>query len=225
LEVTRTGTGAYSHLKASARFDALTGGQLQVVLSNISTRDVLVPVDVLTAVFFNIDGSPILTPVSAFVTNGSTVVFPPSRSGGPNVGGEWAYASGLDFYGAKNGVSSSGFGLFSKGNFNGPELQGPPNRALNGLEYGITSLGDNLSTGNQMVTGSQALIKNSVTFTLSGLALGFNPLTGIRNVYFQYGTDLSEPHLIPEAHPLLIWSGLGAVFSIAAFVRRRLRSP
>ena len=64
LEVTRTGTGAYSHLKASARFDALAGGQLQVVLSNISTRDVLVPADVLTAVFFNIDGNPILTPVS-----------------------------------------------------------------------------------------------------------------------------------------------------------------
>ncbi len=51
-------------LSASANFN-LTGNVLTVTLTNTSAADVLVPTDVLTAVFFNGNGT--LTPVSALL--------------------------------------------------------------------------------------------------------------------------------------------------------------
>ena len=179
-------------LAASATFDT-SGSNLVVTLTNTSAADVLIPADALTAVFFDITG-PTLTPVSALLTQGSTVLFGPN--GGGNVGGEWAYASGLSGapHGATAGISSSGFGLFGQPNFNGSNLQGPA--AVDGLQYGITSAGDNPATGNAAVTGNFALIQNSVVFTLSGLQTG----ASISNVSFQYGTALlTEPNLVPPA--------------------------
>jgi hypothetical protein len=61
-----------------------------------------------------------------------------------------------------------------------------------GLQYGITSAGDDSTTGNTPVMTSP-LIDNSVVFTL-GLPTGFT-LGGVTNVSFQYGTDLSEPNV------------------------------
>lgn len=60
-------------LSATAVFDVV-GGNLQVVLSNVG-GDVLVPADVLTALFFEIPNVGALTPVSAVLTSGSTSVF------------------------------------------------------------------------------------------------------------------------------------------------------
>ena len=67
---------------------------------------------------------------------------------------------------------------------------------MNGLRYGLTSTGDNLATGNAAVTGQFALIKSSVEFTLSENS-SFTAIENytISNVTFQYGTDLSEPHV------------------------------
>jgi hypothetical protein len=85
---------------------------------------------------------------------------------------------------------------------------------VNGLQYGITSAGDNPMTGNQAVTGSNALIHNSVIFTLGSLPVGFN-LSSISNVRFQYGTaltDISFPGTpgtaVPEA-PTMALIGFG----------------
>jgi hypothetical protein len=36
-------------------------------------------------------------------------------------------------------------------------------------------------------------------FTLSGLSTGFNPLISVSNVFFQYGTNLSEPRIAGTA--------------------------
>jgi hypothetical protein len=126
--------------------------------------------------------------------------------------------------GADEGISSSGYGLFSGATFPGPNLEPPA--ALDGLQYGITSAGDNPFTGNAAVTGGNPLsknplIKNSVVFTLSGLPSGFDPLTlnAITNVSFQYGTSLAEPNVLgggpgggaPVPEPssvLLLGSGL-----------------
>src|SRR5262249_54506972 len=132
-------TGSSGSLAASADF-SLSGNTLTITLTNTSTSDVLVPTDVLTGLLFNTPTA--LTPVSALLPAGSTVFFGPN--GGGNVGGEWAYAF-------QGGTSSSGLGIFGNANFNGSNLQGPT--AVDGLQYGITSAGDNLATGNQAVTG------------------------------------------------------------------------
>lgn len=181
--------------------------------------DVMVPADVLTGIFFDISGSALsLTRVSAVVANGSTVAFGTTDPGNV-VGGEWAYADGLSGPpgSAAYGIGSAGFGLFGPGNlFPGNNLQGPPNP--NGLEYGITSMGDNLATGNTPVTGTQALIKHSVVFTLGGAGSNFD-LSRIGNVSFQYGTALYEPNIRVPAPSTAALMGLGA----AASLRRRRR--
>jgi len=183
--------GSLGNLSATAEFAVVGGNLLQVTLINISPYDVEVPSEVLTALFFDIAGNPSLIPISALLRPGSIVWFGTPDPGGV-VGGEWAYASGLSGApgGARQGISSAGFGLFGPHDlFPGTNLQGPA--SPDGLQYGITSAGDSLATGNQAVTGKNALIQSSVVFTLGNLPIGFR-LGDISNVSFQYGTDLCE---------------------------------
>jgi hypothetical protein len=184
-------------LSASATFSTV-GNDLKVTMTNTSAFDVMVPGDVLTAVFFDVIGSSLagLSPDSAILGPGSVVLFGGSDPGNV-VGGEWAYGAGLSGapHGAAYGISSSGLDLFGSSNFPGNNLQGPA--GVDGIQYGITSAGDDPASGNAAVTGNNALIKNQVTFMLSGLPAGFNPASQITNVSFQYGTSLSEPN-VPE---------------------------
>src|SRR5262245_50246078 len=213
---TRTFTASQGNLAASAEFEDL-GANLIVTLTNTSTFDVLVPADVMTALFFDVDGAPLnLTPVSAVLGAGSTVLFGGSDPGGV-VGGEWEWEESFVNpapHGADYGIGSSGFQLFGAGEmFPGTNLQGPAN--VDGLQYGLVSGGDNPATGNSPVTGDNALIKNEVVFTLSGLPAGFD-VDSITNVSWQYGTSLDEPN-IPEPSSLLLLSAMG----VSAFRRRR----
>jgi len=203
-----TFSGTSGNLAASAEFD-ISAGSLIVRLTNTSSADVLIPADILTGVYFDVGGSPLsLTPVSATLFGGSIVHF--GSNGGGNMGGEFAYASSLvGAPGAADyGISSSGLGLFGNPNFNGPNLGGPA--GVDGLQYGITSAGDNVATGNAAVTGGNELIQNSVEFTLSGLPQGFD-LNSIGNVWFQYGTSLSEPQVSTPAPGALALLGLGGL--------------
>lgn len=212
-------TASQGNLEASVAI-AVDGGDpslLVVTLTNSAMSDVLVPADVLTALFFDISTPVSLTPVSASLGMGSVVHFGPD--GGGNVGGEWAYRDQLtgvmeDAMGTGHGISSAGFGLFGNANFGGPNLDDP--LAVNGLNYGILSAGDNPATGNAAVIGGTPLIQNSVVFVLSGLPMGFDPSTSISGVLFQYGTDLDEPRFPTPGAGLLF--GLGVV---AATRRRR----
>jgi hypothetical protein len=207
-----TVVGSLGNLSASAIFEATDNTHLKVTLTNTSEADVLAPADVLTALFFNVDGVSLnLTPVSANLASGSTVLFDDQPVNG-NVGGEWAYKTFLSGApgGAKRGISSSGLGLFGGPNFNGVNLQDP--YALDGVQYGITSAGDNPAKGNAKVTGSQALIQNSVVFILSSSS-AFDPNTvSFKNVTFQYGTCLTEPqvpgHPVPDGGSTVILLGL-----------------
>ncbi len=193
------------NLAATATF-ATSGSNLIVTLENSSQDDVLVPADVLTALFFD-SGTPLtLTRSSAFLRAGDLVLFSGTTDAGGGVGGEWAYKSGLSGapLGASYGISSTGLDLFGPPDlFPGTNLFGPT--SPDGLQYGLVSAGDNPSTGNTPVTGSQPLIKNGVVFTLSGLPNGYS-VNSINNVSFQYGTSLDEPN-IPEPGSLMLLCG------------------
>jgi hypothetical protein len=130
------------------------------------------------------------------------------------VGGEWAYKGGISGPdGTAYGISSSGLGLFGPADrFPGSNLEGPDSPG--GLEYGITTAGDNPATGNTPVTGSNALIQNSIVVTLGGVPAGFDPAASISDVLWQYGTGLNEPR-IPEP------ASVALMLLAATAVRRR----
>jgi hypothetical protein len=208
-----TYSATLGQLSASVTF-TFSGNTLTVVLANTSSADVTQPNQVLTGVFFNLAGNPVGgDPSTAVLTAGSSVAFGPTGPGG-DVSGEWAYAAGVNGPGAATqGISSSGFGIFGGGGtpFDpGGNLQGPA--GVDGLQYGITSAGDNLGTGNTPVTGSNALIKNSVTFTLT--FAGAVNVDAITDISFQYGTALNEPNVpccggnIPDSGNAVILLGL-----------------
>jgi hypothetical protein len=181
---------------ASVEF-ALSGSNLLVTLTNTSAADSLVPTDLLNAVFFDVDGDPALTRISGVLAPGSSVFYDADgQPAGGVIGGEWAYANGLNQYGANSGISSTGLGIFGPSTtFAGANLAGPAEP--DGPQYGLLSAGDNPSTGNGGLTNSGGLIRNSVVFTLGGLPGGFS-LDRISGVTFQYGTSLTEPSLTGE---------------------------
>lgn len=222
-------SGTSGSLAASATFD-IVAGKLQVRLDNTSTNDVLVPADLLTGVFFNISGvgaAGQLTPFSALSDGPTYLSGVQQNAAGTNVGGEWAYAavSSATLPTVNAGISSSGLDIFGSGNFNGPNLAGPD--AVNGMQYGLTSTGDNLATQNGGIAGNE-ITKHSVTFLLNTASPAFS-LTQISNVFFQYGTALDEPRFpgnggggppgsIPEPTTLALL-GLGLLVGVNA--RRR----
>jgi hypothetical protein len=128
------------------------------------------------------------------------------------VGGEWAYKNGLSGapQGANAGISSAGFSdTFGTADlFPGPNLAGP--LGPDGIQYGILSAGDNTATGNLHIFGG--LIKNSVTFQLSGATA--DDFASIKDVSFQYGRNLTDTNLVAVPEPasaLLVAAGLVAL--------------
>ncbi|MCX7827070.1 MAG: PEP-CTERM sorting domain-containing protein, partial [Verrucomicrobiae bacterium] len=109
--------GGNANRSADVTFSQTAPGQnLVVTLANDYPGDVLVPSDVLTAVFFKLPGNPTLTRISAVVPSGNTVLFGPTDPGGV-IGGEWAYRNNINGPGAANqGISSAGFGIFGPAN-------------------------------------------------------------------------------------------------------------
>ena len=214
-----TFVGSSGSLTASATFST-SGTNLIITLSNISMADVMAPSDILTALFWN--GGPAgLGRGSVVINAGGTVLFGGTDPGGV-VGGEWVYKSGLSGAPAGSGLSSAGFGWFGPGDvFPGSNLQGPV--SPDGVQYGLTSKGDNPLTGNAPVIGDNALIQYSIVATLTGLPVGFDPSTSITDVWFQYGTAPDEPGFgsnVPE--PALMGAVGVALLGLGAFRRLKL---
>jgi hypothetical protein len=177
---------------ASAHFTVL-GGTMSIELSNTSTYDVANPLGILTGLFFDLKPAyahATFVPQTAYLGAGSVVHFGPD--GGGNVSGEWAFNDSL--VGApldmRYGIGSAGFGLFGPTQlFPGGPVLTPPIEP-DGLNYGITTAGDDANTGNMAVSGGTPLIQNSVLFNFA-VSDGFDVM-GIESVYFQYGTALYE---------------------------------
>jgi hypothetical protein len=196
-----TGVNPGDQIGAAVSFEEIGPTQVRVVLRNLSPNNADVPGNQLTGVFFNLPGNQ--TPGTAFTAAGSTVVGQGNCStacnGSPqNVGGEWAYNTGLSVGGATEGLSSSGYsGVFGQPNLNGVNLQNPD--ALDGLQFGIMSAANNYANGNGGVENN-ALVQSAVTFTLNtDTNLTLAQLESVTNIRFQYGTTLTEPHFGPTS--------------------------
>ena len=189
-------------LAASASFD-IVGNTLTITLSNIAGNNLAQDVNgsTLTGLFFDLTGNPLLTPLSAALSAGSIIWKPGACSygcaGSPSLAGEFGYATGAFPGGADRGISSSGYlstGLSGNiGNFNGgaagTDLDDPA--SLDGINFGIISSAAGFDPSGTLA--SEPLIRDSVTFTLSGV----NGLTtsDISHVSFQYGTALDEARI------------------------------
>ena len=197
-----TFTGVSGGLAASAEF-TVAGNDLVVTLTNTAASDVMVPSDLLGGVYWNSAIALNLTRTSAALGAGSVVHFGSTDPGGV-VGGEFGYrgditalelaASGV-LTDQQYGISANGLDVFGPPDlFPGTDLDPPA--SPNGMNYGITSAGDNTATGNSPVTGDNPLIQNQVIFTLTspgGLPLGFDPAEHILDVTVQYGTSFEQP--------------------------------
>jgi hypothetical protein len=196
--VTFTGTtttsskkGGTETLKASATF-VISNLELVITVSNTGTSDPRSPADILTGIFFDVAGSPSLTPVSAMVAPDSTVIgqrLPLGFDG--NVGGEWAYrddltkAPGGDAY----GISSTKLGFFKKSDlFPGKKIKGT--HPLSGVQFGITTLND-LLANDQGGVKNKGLVQNTIIFVFDNLPSNFT-VSDISNVTFQYGTSVKN---------------------------------
>lgn len=185
------GPGGVS-VSASAVFN-ITGDTLTITLTNTSSSNSGqdVPGSTLTGLFWNSASSRTLTPVSALVAPGSSIIQGASAT---NVGGEFGYqAAGFQVgapAGANRGIASSGYlstGLPGDlGNFNGTNLHGPV--SLDGINFGIVSSASGFNPNGGLA--SVPLIQNSVVFVLTGVS-GLTT-SDISNVSFQYGTAFSE---------------------------------
>lgn len=220
---TNTTTTSKNPLSAKAIFTFTPGnvststpGTLEVQL--INTEDItgtsirLEPSDILTGLFFS--PSTTLIPSSA-TTTGSTIVITGGTATG-SVGQHWAYEGGLSAApnGATAGISASGLGLFSSGNFaaGGITLSGATGFELAPLGYtGV------VSQGNPAVLAMDSLVVNENDFFLI-LDAGVTSLT-LCDLSFQYGTALADPNLVPLPGALLLL-GAGLV-RLAAHGRRK----
>jgi hypothetical protein len=222
-----TFNGNNTALAATANFTA-SGNTLTVVLTNTGTGFINDASSVLTGVFFNFSGVPPVTLTTvggSALLNGSTVTPGGTAPVGGNVGGEWAYSGSLGSGApAPYGISSSGLGFFGQPNFNGLNLQNPT--AVDGINYGIVNTAYVNGQGNGGIN-STPLIRNAVTFTLSGLPVGFSD-TSISNVQFQYGTSLAEtrlvgvnPDAVPEPSSAIGMLFLGSMGGAAALKRKK----
>jgi hypothetical protein len=193
---------AYMDTFGSTAEFSIVEGQLQIVLT--SGRVASNPGDVLTALFFTSASGATFTPVSASITDGSSVIIglPNSHPNtttlqGSNVGGEWEYLKVATALG-NEGISSTGGGVFGNPNFNGNNLQGPV--AVDGGQFGIVN--GELAPNGGLV--KKSVVNNSVTFKLNVPA---DYTLDITSVNFYYGTA-DIPSVPIPASALLLGSGL-----------------
>lgn len=237
--ISRSASISFQQVDASGN-ESASGDRLKVTLQNTSSVGVNDPKAILSAVFFDINPSVTLTPLSAFMSSGSTAVMlggtPPTPPGG-NVGGEWFFNPNLSGGLPKYGIGSSGLdNSFGSGDpdFNGDPLGGglsgtPPD----GLAWGLIGTGGVNGFGSSPNGGVQnrPFVKSSIEFTFTG----WTPLNETNfsnmfsNVRFQYGTALDEGNLttmnapppVPVPAGVILFGIGGAIMTAGSCLRRR----
>jgi hypothetical protein len=215
------------NLSASADF-SISGNTLTILLCTTSDDPVKQDPDVLTGLFWDINGDPALGATSAdrtiVVGAGSSYINESVHVHVNPLGDHWAYKTGLDTAvfpspnGAYYGVAASGLGgVFGSGDtFTGSG--GSPA----GVNYGLMKFLASDATNGLKNGGPQ--ISNCVEITLTG-----DDLTGktIGNVWFQYGSGLNEPGFPPQGNPvpepsaMALLMGAGVPLSALCIRRRR----
>lgn len=228
---TVTFTGSSGGLAASVTF-TVNGTDLDVILMNASNGDPIDPASILSAVLWDMTGSPTLTATSANSCPTCTIKYGGPGGSGGDVGGEWGYLEGSLGTGVTQteGLSSMGGGNFGVGTrFNTNELQGPPSGSLDGIQYGIAPTTDTTGNDNGGLSGNFMEI-NEVDFVLGGLPNGFSVQSGISNVRFQYGTSFDETHFggggdgkVPEPGSIVLL-GSGLLITFSTLRKKLLRS-
>ncbi|MBO3462803.1 MAG: PEP-CTERM sorting domain-containing protein [Aetokthonos hydrillicola CCALA 1050] len=208
ISFSATGTNNYDQkihndLGASVVFDdSLNPGKLTVSLTN--NQSVSLPSDILTAVFWDYNGSALNLSLSSATAPQVTTLDTKTTTNQVNLLNvnssttdpvkEWAFAykgaglnrgTGDSAVNQHYGLSTAGLNIFS---FPKTGQQ---------MNYGI--IGGYNSDANPTVQGG-TFINNSATFVLSGLPTNFD-IQKIGNIRFQYGTDLKEPSTSPQKVP------------------------
>jgi hypothetical protein len=217
-DISFTGSDLAGHA-FSADF-SISGTTLTLVETNTGTA-LSGPPDVITAMFFDIAGNPSLTPVSAVMTSGSTLVWSSSLSY-TNLGDEYAFAtsSGGQFNGVTltgtgsvgtitqlYGVSSSGLsGAFGQGDIidssqtDIAKALGQGNgKNLDGTNFGLIPAGATWSSLSSNLQSNAPLVSNSVTITFT-IPSGISE-SDISNVIAWYGTSNNADLTIPGGPP------------------------
>ena len=199
-----SGTAAGRNVGAETTF-AVSGSNLDITLSATSgSGGAFGPGSGLSGLFFAITGDPTLTPASATLAAGASIVHACSIgpcTGAVNLDGEWGYQFSRGGFGSSApagnyGIASSGYlttGLPGDiGNFNGghagTNLNGTA--SLGGPDFEILPAGVTFNGGLARVP----VVESEVNFVLSNLPAGFT-LSDISHVSFQYGTSYSETNL------------------------------
>lgn len=207
-------------LSASATFD-ITGNDLKITLQNTGAAATQ-PADVLTILYFSINGTPTLKPVSATLGTGSSLINSGTDPG--SLGGNWQYMNTSGPGGATAGISTTGIGQFGpSGNFGGTTAH------LGGVTFGLVNgLGAGANGGM-----NHTLVNDTIVFDLT-LPTGFD-VTSITDVGFQYGTAANEP-FVPSGPPpsrsvpdggstaMLLGAALAGL-GLYSFVRRKGERP
>jgi hypothetical protein len=186
-------------------------GELMIELRNLGDA-AKVPSDILHGLFFDVTGSPTFSPVigsaiaSAVVGDGVD-----SNNTTLDFNKEWEYKNPIGEVGyPAYGIGSAGYGIFGDGNF-----ASSGNQPTDGLDYGIV----NGIAGNANGPTQDAIsANNEMTFKLS--FSGTVNESDIHNVQAQYGTSLSDPHLVPEPSSLVVL-GSSTLGMMGYLLRRR----